>query len=77
MNRPVITVPLVDRYDLSVLEDALDALEVLHDYEADQFNSERIRVCLCGEASTWRQARKILKQYRELLGLSPRLIWEV
>jgi len=67
----------VDRTDLTALEGALDALETLHDYEADQFNSERIRVCLCQEASYWRQARHVVKRLRSELGLNPRLIWTV
>ena len=74
MNRPDLC---VDRTDLTALEGALDALETLHDYEADQFNSERIRVCLCMEASYWRQARHVVKRLRSELGLNPRLIWTV
>jgi hypothetical protein len=67
----------IDRTDLTNLEGALDALETLHDFEADQFRSERIRYCLCAEASYWRKARHVVKRLRSDLGLNPRLIWTV
>jgi len=61
-----------DERDLYALETALDALERLHDGEP--VVGERIRKCLCMEASAWRGARKVTVAWRERLGLKVRLL---
>ena len=61
-----------DIRDLAVLERALDALEELHDLQA--VGDEKIRRCLCQEASAWRGAREVVVSWRRRLGMKVRLL---
>jgi len=64
----------LDQTDLQWLEDALDALETVHD---DGHGSLPVRRCLCGEAASWRRAREVVKRIRADLGKPERLLWSV
>jgi hypothetical protein len=69
-----------DERNVYPIEAALDALEELHDFEADirQGGSGlRVRECLCREAAAWRSARKITVAWRQELGLKVRLLDQV
>jgi len=65
----------VDPRDLAILDKALDALESLHDAQA--VGDQTARKCLCGEASSWRQARAVLNHYKARLGLKIRLLDQI
>jgi len=62
-----------DRTAVTELEAALDALETLHDFQADQIGSEHIRQCLCGEAASYRRARQVTDGLRLATGLKARI----
>jgi hypothetical protein len=68
---------VIDRRDLVQIEHALDSLEVLHDVEADKLDGIHVRDCLCAEAASWRQARKVTVAWRQQLGLKVRLLDQV
>jgi hypothetical protein len=65
----------MDVRDLECIGKALDALEQLHDFEAP--TRERVRDCLCSDASAWRQARNVFVNWRRQLGLPVRLLDQV
>jgi len=67
----------IDPRDLYEVEKALDALEELHDYGISEGGGERVRDCLCREASAWRGARKVTVAWRKQLGLRVRLLDQV
>jgi len=58
---------MIDQRDLEMIGRALDALEGLHDFQA--VGDEKIRHCLCQEASAWRAARAVFVHWRQELGL--------
>ena len=67
-------VEALDEADLFALEAALDALEDIHDFQADVIGSQHVRQCLCREASAWHNARKVTILWRRNLGLKVRLV---
>jgi len=67
----------IDPRDLAQIEAALDALEELHDFGISEGGGERIRQCICREASAWRGARKVVVAWRKELGLKVRLLDQV
>jgi hypothetical protein len=59
----------IDERDLAEIGKVLDALEALHDFGIVPEGGERVRHCVCREASAWRAARKVFVHWREQLGL--------